>query len=147
MKRLITAAMIVLGTAIVLPLQASAQVRINIFVNEAPPAPRYEVVPAPRRGYAWTPGYWNWNGQRHVWQQGQWVRARAGQQYQRTEWYRENDGWRLRKGGWKEEKKRAKQERKEEKRQAKYDRDDRDDRDHRDNRGHCPPGHAKKGEC
>ena len=39
-----------------LPLPASAEVAI--FVDVAPPAPRYEVVPVPRHGYAWQPGYW-----------------------------------------------------------------------------------------
>ncbi|MES2535235.1 MAG: YXWGXW repeat-containing protein [Pseudomonadota bacterium] len=145
MKRLISAAaMIVLGTAMVLPLHATAQIKVNIFVNEAPPAPRYEVVPAPRRGYVWAPGYWNWNGQRHDWKQGSWVRARAGQEYQRSEWYKDNDGWRLRQGSWKEAKKQAKRDRKEAKHEAKFHRDE---GHHGKGGGHCPPGQAKKGNC
>ena len=33
-----------------------------VEVNVRPPAPRVVVVPAPRVGYAWAPGYWRWNG-------------------------------------------------------------------------------------
>lgn len=142
MKRFTTAlAMVTLSTAMFLPAPAMAQVNINIFTNQPPPAQQYEVVPAPRRGYVWAPGYWNWTGQRHEWQQGSWERARNGQQYQRAEWVREHDGWRLREGNWKEMKKQAKRDKKEAKRHAKHDRDD------FRGRGHCPPGHAKKGEC
>lgn len=46
------------------PLTAAAQA--TIYFNVAPPQPRYEVVPAPRRGYVWAPGYWNARGNRHV---------------------------------------------------------------------------------
>jgi hypothetical protein len=101
MKRIIcTAAAIVLGTAAFIPAQAIAQVGFNIVIGNAPPPPRYEVMPAPRRGYEWAPGYWNWNGRKHVWTRGHWERVRAGQYYQRPEWQQGNDGWRLNRGGW-----------------------------------------------
>lgn len=142
MKRLITAAaMITLSTAMFLPASAMAQVNINFFANQPPPAQRVEVIPAPRQGYIWAPGYWSWTGERHQWEQGRWERARNGQQYQRAEWVRENDGWRLREGSWKEMKKQQKRERKEDKWEAKHGGHD------SHGRGHYPPGHAKKGEC
>ncbi len=34
---------------------------VRIFLNDAPPALRYEAVPQPRRGYTWAPGYWDSN--------------------------------------------------------------------------------------
>ena len=49
-----------LGTA---PASAAVSVQLQI----APPAPRAEYVPAPRRGHVWAPGHWDWRGQRHVW--------------------------------------------------------------------------------
>lgn len=101
MKRILcTAAAIILSTAAFMPTQAAAQVGVSIVIGNAPPPPRYEVVPAPRRGYEWAPGYWNWNNRRHVWVAGHWERARPGQYYQRPEWQRGNDGWRLNRGGW-----------------------------------------------
>ena len=36
---------------------AAAQGNLNIQIGTAPPAPVYEVVPAPRAGYVWAPGY------------------------------------------------------------------------------------------
>jgi hypothetical protein len=101
MKRILcTAAAIVLSTAAFIPAQAFAQVGVNIVIGNAPPPARYEVVPAARRGYEWAPGYWNWNGRRHVWVAGHWERVRAGYYYQRPEWQQSSDGWRLNRGGW-----------------------------------------------
>src|ERR1700694_4761233 len=48
-----------------LPTTASAEV--GIYLNVAPPPVRYEAVPAPRRGYLWSPGYWNASHDHHVW--------------------------------------------------------------------------------
>jgi hypothetical protein len=101
MKRLLgTVAAIVLGTAAFIPAQAKAQVDFHVVIGSAPPPPRYEVVPAPRRGYVWAPGYWDWNDRRHVWTHGHWQRARGGYTYQRPEWRRDRAGWRLNRGGW-----------------------------------------------
>jgi len=101
MKRILcTAAALILGTAAFIPTQALAQASVSIVIGNAPPPQRVEVVPAPRRGYQWAPGYWNWNGRRHVWVAGHWERARPGYVYQRPEWRQERDGWRLNRGGW-----------------------------------------------
>jgi hypothetical protein len=102
MKRILStaAAAIVLASAAFIPSQASAQVGVNVVIGNAPPPPRYEVVPSARRGYEWAPGYWNWNGRRHVWTRGHWERARAGHYYQHPEWQQGNEGWRLNRGGW-----------------------------------------------
>ena len=56
-------ALLLASSATALSLPAAAE----IYVNIAPPAPRYEVVPAPRVGYVWVPGFWDWRGNRHVW--------------------------------------------------------------------------------
>jgi hypothetical protein len=101
MKRILSvAAAIAIGTAVFVPAQAYAQVGFNIVISNAPPPVQYEVVPAPRRGYEWAPGYWNWNGRQHQWSQGHWERARPGYAYQRSEWRQDRDGWRLNRGGW-----------------------------------------------
>lgn len=101
MKRPLTlATMITLGAAAWMPLPSMAQTGLGLVINSAPPAPRFESVPAPRRGYVWAPGYWNWDGGRHVWTGGHWESARDGYQYQSSEWVRDNGGYRLRGGGW-----------------------------------------------
>lgn len=101
MKRTLTfAAALALGAAALMPLSASAQIGVNLYVDTAPPAPRYESIPAPRSGYVWAPGYWNWEGNRHVWIAGHWETERRGYRYERSEWVRDNDRWRLNHGGW-----------------------------------------------
>ena len=45
-------------------------------VQVAPaPAPIYDSVPvpAPRAGYVWSPGHYEWRGNRQVWLSGQWI--------------------------------------------------------------------------
>ena len=101
MKRTLTlATMITLGAAAWMPLPSMAQTGFNLVINSAPPAPRFESVPAARRGYVWAPGYWNWDGGRHVWLAGHWEPERNGYQYRSSEWIRDGGGYRLNNGGW-----------------------------------------------
>ncbi len=67
---------------------AGAQVGIGFSIGVAPPPPRYEVVPAPREGYYWAPGYWRWEEPRrsHVWVEGSWVAARQGHRWREDRW-------------------------------------------------------------
>src|SRR5450830_1330818 len=98
MKKLLIAAMLAasVGT-IAVPLTASADV---IVVRKAPPEPRHENVPAARRGYVWTPGYWNWNGRRYVWHKGQYVKARSGYHYNAPAWHERDGRWEFSRGEW-----------------------------------------------
>jgi hypothetical protein len=87
--------------------QASAQTHFGVQIGipapvyvTAPPAPRYEYVPAARHGYFWVPGHWEWQGNGHVWVRGHHVRARSGYYYQPVQWYRDGDRWAYRQGGW-----------------------------------------------
>ncbi len=102
MKRILStaAAIMIVSSAAFIPAQAIAQVGVSIVIGNAPPPPRYEAVPAARRGYEWAPGYWNWDGRRHVWSEGHWESARDGHHYQRPEWKQANNGWQLDRGGW-----------------------------------------------
>jgi hypothetical protein len=49
-----------------IPVVASAA----IYVDIAPPEPRHEVVPAPRAGYVWAPGYYDYRNGRYRWING-----------------------------------------------------------------------------
>ncbi len=78
---------VLLSAAIALSsLAMPAAAQLNIIIGVAPPAPRYEVVPAPRVGFAWAPGYWSWEGQRHVWATGRWIEARPGSHWVADRW-------------------------------------------------------------
>src|SRR4051812_8779316 len=102
MKRLLftAATAIAIGTAAFIPGQAMAASSVTFVIGTPPPPARYEVVPHLRRGYEWVPGYWNWNGRRHVWVPGHKERVRVGHYYQRPEWRQGSNGWELHRGGW-----------------------------------------------
>jgi hypothetical protein len=132
---LYAAAVIAVSTAAFAPLQASAQIKVNIVVPVAPPLVVVEAPPPPRVGYVWAPGYWRWDGARHVWSQGHWEQVREGHRYKPAAWHRDGDNWRFQEGGWKQAKK-----------DKKYKKKHYDDHDNR-NGNFCPPGQAKKGNC
>jgi hypothetical protein len=79
-----------------MPLPASAQVYVEI----APPAPRYEVVPAHREGYVWAPGYWDYRAGRYVWVRGHWERERRGYYWHPNRWVERDGRWYLERGRW-----------------------------------------------
>jgi hypothetical protein len=80
---------------------ASAQVVVDV-VGVAPPPPRFERVPPPRRGWVWAPGYWRWDGyyRRHVWVGGYWMRERVGYRWYPGAWQQAGPSWRWRAGYW-----------------------------------------------
>ena len=80
------------------PLPASAEV--GIYVDIAPPAPRYEVVPAPRVGFVWQPGVWYWRDGRHHWVAGHWVRERHGMYWHPDRWEQREGRWAYERGHW-----------------------------------------------
>jgi hypothetical protein len=101
MKRTLTvAAMIALGAAAFAPLPSMAQTDFRVVIGSAPPPPVYERMPAPRHGYVWTPGYWEWHGHRHVWVQGQWLAARPGYAYASPSWHQRDGRWYMEPGRW-----------------------------------------------
>src|SRR5260221_8810448 len=81
-----------------LPLAASADV--GFYVDVAPPATRYEVVPAPRTGYVWVPGFWDWRGNHHVWIRGRWERERSGYYWHPNRWEQREGRWAFERGRW-----------------------------------------------
>jgi hypothetical protein len=67
-------------------LPAAAHAGVDLYVNVAPPPLRYEVVPAPRMGWVWVPGYRDWRYHRHYWVPGHYVRHRPGYYYEPARW-------------------------------------------------------------
>lgn len=72
----------------------------QVIVRIAPPEPRVERVPPPRRGFVWVNGYWDWNGRRYVWRHGRWERVRHGYHWREDRWVERNGGWARERGGW-----------------------------------------------
>jgi hypothetical protein len=66
----------------------------SAYVNVAPPAPIVEARPImPYAGAVWMPGYWNWNGYRHVWIGGRWSAPRPGWSFAPHAWHHTPRGW------------------------------------------------------
>ena len=84
MQRKLLLAALAVSSIGLMPLPASAAV--SVYLDVAPPAPRHEVLPAPRHGYAWQPGFWEWRGDRHRWRKGYWVREREGYYFHPSRW-------------------------------------------------------------
>ena len=98
---------------------------ITITGGTPPPEMRDEPIPPPRAGYAWIPGYWNWQSGAHTWVPGRWERQRTGYVYAEPVWREGPKGWELHRGGWRPGGKGK----------------------HRHGGDHCPPGQHKKGNC
>lgn len=101
MKRTVitlVAAAAIFAPAAVTPAAAQG---VSINIGTPPPAPIYEVVPAPRVGYVWAPGYWHWEHERHVWVPGHWIEGRPGHRWVADHWVEgPNGGWRHDQGHW-----------------------------------------------
>ena len=95
-KPRVVACLAVLSWTALRPAASTAQ----LIVQVAPPPPRVEVVPAPRRGMVWSPGHWEWRHQRHVWVPGTWIQARPGYVYAQPEWRQVNGRWAWQAGHW-----------------------------------------------
>ncbi|MBP0598937.1 YXWGXW repeat-containing protein [Herbaspirillum sp. LeCh32-8] len=97
-------ALTAVGATLAAAPAAQAQVvgSVNVRIGTPPPAPRYEAAPPPRRGYAWAPGYWAWDGHRHVWVGGHWEQVRRGYaRYEPAHWQQgPRGGWHFVPGHW-----------------------------------------------
>src|SRR5438128_12053195 len=79
---------------------ANARSNVEVYIGTPPPPPRMERLPPPRSGWVWAPGYWRWDGYRHVWARGHWVRARHGYHYVPGHWVERRGHWYFRAGHW-----------------------------------------------
>ncbi len=59
---------------------------VVVIAPSAPPAVRYEAVPAPRVGYVWDHGHWRWDHGRYVWAAGHWQAERVGYHWVPGHW-------------------------------------------------------------
>ena len=74
--------------------------RAYVDIAVAPPPDRVVIAPAVRPGYVWAPGYWRWDGRRHVWQDGRYLRERHGYHWRQAHWEEHNGRYHLEEGRW-----------------------------------------------
>ena len=55
---------------------------------------------APRQGYVWAPGYYDYAQNRHHWHKGHWVHERKGYTYVAPHWVDDNGHWNLFAENW-----------------------------------------------
>ena len=88
-------------SALALPAAASAAPSVTIQIGSPPPPPpRYEIAPAARAGYVWSPGHWEWRHRAYVWVPGTWLAARPGYAYAPPQWRDDGGHWRFQRGHW-----------------------------------------------
>ena len=95
-KALIAAGLLIAAAS----TSAFARVDVAIVLSVPPPAPMLEVVPVPRPGYVWVPGYWAWHRDRHIWIRGQWVLEHPGYVWVPDRWVQYGPQWQLQRGYW-----------------------------------------------
>lgn len=83
---------------------APTYAQINFNISLAPPAPQHEVVPAVQQGYVWAPGYWAWNGERHIWVRGRTIVQREGYLWTPDRWAQGDRGYFRTAGHWEHDK-------------------------------------------
>lgn len=70
-------------------------------IDQPPPAePVYEVTPGERPGYYYAPGYWRWDGKRHIWTPSRWIVDRPGYSWVPDGWEKHGTKWHFAKGYW-----------------------------------------------
>jgi WXXGXW repeat (2 copies) len=89
-----------LAAVLLLGSVTPASAAIGIEVEIAPPAPPAVVVPPPRLGFVWAPGYWQWDGHHHVWVEGRWLRARPGFRWVPEHWVERRGHYHFVSGHW-----------------------------------------------
>jgi len=91
---------VIVAPAIVTTAAAQATLSFGVTIGVPPPAPIFEAVPAPRSGFIWAPGYWYWDGGRHLWAPGRWIAERPGYRWVPDRWAHVEGGWRHEYGHW-----------------------------------------------
>jgi len=92
----------ILAATVGAALPAAARTNVDLYFNYAPPPPvaPVEVVPVPRPGWVWVPGFYEWRGRHHVWVGGHWVHERPGHYYAPSRWVERDGRWGYYGGGW-----------------------------------------------
>jgi WXXGXW repeat (2 copies) len=100
-KRGLSALLPAMGAAMLIGSVAPASAAVvGVDIEVAPPAPRVVAVPPPRPGYVWAPGYYRWDGHRHVWVDGRFIRERRGFHWVPEHWAEHHRRYHFEPGHW-----------------------------------------------
>jgi hypothetical protein len=72
----------------------------GIEADVPPPPARDERSPAPRDGYVWAPGYWDWTGHAYSWVSGRFIFQHRGAHWVADRWDQVDSHWRHVAGHW-----------------------------------------------
>jgi WXXGXW repeat (2 copies) len=79
---------------------AAASAGPAVATDVAPPPAREERAPAPRDGYVWAPGYWDWSGHVYTWMPGHYIFERRGAHWVPDRWEQVDSRWQHVNGHW-----------------------------------------------
>jgi hypothetical protein len=82
-RTILLASALMLGAA---AMPAHAGVSLSVGIGVPSPPLRVEHVPPLRHGYVWAPGYWRWDGHRHVRMAGPWITGHPGYRWVPQQW-------------------------------------------------------------
>ena len=91
------AALCLTGCAFAAPTMANPGAAVTTDVR-TPPS-RVELV-APRAGYVWAPGYWEWYGRSYHWATGSYIYERRHAHWVADQWVQEGGRWHYLRGRW-----------------------------------------------
>lgn len=100
MRKLIVGSLVAVALGSV-AIPAAARANVDFFVSVGPPPVYHEVLPAPRAGFVWVPGYWDGRRGRYHWVGGHWLRHRPGYYYGPVRWHHRGGRY-YRAGGWRD---------------------------------------------
>jgi len=105
MRAFLTALLVLVTAVLMQPASAVASSRAKSAqdISSPPPPPIYEIDVGERAGYIRTPGYWRWNGKRHVWNASRWIAARDDAQWVPDQWEQHGQKWHFAAGHWEDE--------------------------------------------
>ena len=72
--------------------------------RQPPPPPRPEKADAPRAGFVWVAGEWDWRGGKYEWVAGHWERERAGKRWRPSRWEQRDGVYTRTPGDWDDDK-------------------------------------------
>lgn len=86
--------------SVTLATGAAALAQVQFSIHVGPPEPIHETMPILGAGYAWAPGYWAWNHDRHIWIRGRTIVQRAGYRWEPDRWEQRGDSYYRQPGNW-----------------------------------------------
>lgn len=92
---------------------------LDIDLAIRPPVVRIEAAPEIRAGFIWAPGYWGWEGRRHIWHPGHHIAERPGYRWEPDRWETRGNRYHFVAGRWNAEERR--EERHEDRREDRHD--------------------------